>query len=380
MINEHLCLITEGYPTIDNPEYAFIKPLVGAIADSGIKCSVIVPQSITKCLFRKKAKRKSKWVDFTAEGNAIDIYQPSFTSFSNMRFLGCCLSTFFRDRVIRATVKRMKHKPTVLYGHFWGCGIVAASIGAEYGLPVFVATGESTIKVYKEYKKAVIAKYLKYIKGVICVSTKNKQESIQLGLTDDKNTIVIPNSINTDCFYLENKLEMRKKYGFPADAFIVVFVGEFSARKGVLRLSQAIELNNNVKSIFVGRGALRPTCKDILFCGQLQHDEVIHYLNCADVFILPTLAEGCCNAIIEAMACGLPIISSDLPFNHDVLDDKNAILIDPDNVEQIGDAIKTLRDNSELRNKMSKESLKKAEVLDIQSRAANILAFLAEKK
>ena len=81
-------------------------------------------------------------------------------------------------------------------------------------------------------------------------------------------------------------------------------------------------------------------------------------MNAADVFVLPTLAEGCCNAILEAMACGLPIISSNLPFNWDILNDKNSILIDPNNINQIADAIQRLRDSPKLRSEMSEEALK----------------------
>ena len=102
-------------------------------------------------------------------------------------------------------------------------------------------------------------------------------------------------------------------------------------------------------------------------------------LSAADVFVLPTLSEGCCNAIIEAMACGLPIISSNLPFNDDILWDDNSIRIDPMNIDDIRNAISLLKEDQQMRENFSKASLKHAASLNIEKRAKNILEFMSER-
>ena len=110
----------------------------------------------------------------------------------------------------------------------------------------------------------------------------------------------------------------------------------------------------------------------------MEHDSIPVLLNAADVFVLPTLAEGCCNAIIEAMACGLPVISSDLPFNHDILNITNSILIDPMNINEIRDAIIKVKNDAELRERLSQGAMETAKKLTIEARTDHILAFLED--
>ena len=78
---------------------------------------------------------------------------------------------------------------------------------------------------------------------------------------------------------------------------------------------------------------------------------------------MPTRAEGCCNAIIEALACGLPVISSNKAFNDEILNDEYSIRIDEQNEEKLYLAISDLKDNAVLRNKMAHVALEKAKEL-----------------
>jgi glycosyltransferase involved in cell wall biosynthesis len=376
---KHICFVSGYWPTSDEPKNTFVKQLVCAIADHGVKCSVIAPRSVTNIIVRKTKPMPRYWVDFSKAGNKIEIYQPRYLSFSKFKFFGSNITGLSQKRAVFRGYKKIENLPDVLYTHFWHSLISSELILEKQKLPVFVASGESEISVHKKYPRAIIDKLLRFVTGVICVSTKNQKESIDLNLTRLEETIILPNSIDNQLFYKDNKAKCREKLGFAPNDFIVAFVGAFTERKGVLRLSEALKKVKNVKSIFIGSGEQKPDNQGILFCGKLPHEEICGYLNAADVFVLPTLAEGCCNAIIEAMACGLPVISSALPFNDDILDDSCSIRINPHSVDEITHAVEHLLKDEKQRNALSNGALEKVKNLNIETRAAKILDFMKLK-
>ncbi|MFW6029121.1 MAG: hypothetical protein ACOCRO_02585, partial [Halanaerobiales bacterium] len=65
----HICFIVPNYPTSDDPVYTFVRELVCSIADLGIKCTVIAPQSMTNILLKNKKKRPYYWQDTSKKNN-----------------------------------------------------------------------------------------------------------------------------------------------------------------------------------------------------------------------------------------------------------------------------------------------------------------------
>ena len=111
----------------------------------------------------------------------------------------------------------------------------------------------------------------------------------------------------------------------------------------------------------------------------MNNDELVWFYSALDVFVLPTEHEGCCNAIVEAIACGCPIISSDRSFNYDICDKTNSILVDPNDVEEIKNAIQKLYDNDKLREQLAQGSILKSKDLTLNKRAKNIIKFIKSK-
>lgn len=365
-----IAFYTPAYPgTHDTSHYAFVKQLIDAIAAQGNECHIVVPYN---CLHYKKFAPRQE--EYSVGGNKVVVYRPYYFSLSNIRVLKW-VSIITYKQALKKAESKLPTDIEAIYGHFWKSGYAGYGYAKEKNLPLFVATGESNIKKMFSLPKD-LSVFREFVRGVICVSSKNQDESIQLGLTTKVKCAIFPNAVNAELFHKMDKTACRKQLGLPEEDFIVIFVGWFNERKGSRRLSKALDTVGGIKSIFIGKGEQEPDCEGVLFKGYLPHDEVPLYLNAADCFVLPTLAEGCCNAVVEAMACGLPIISSNLSFNWDVLDESNSILVEPTNVEQIAQAIKSLKEDRYLRDILSDGALKKAESLTIEHRAAAILSFI----
>ena len=365
----HICFVVEGYPTTRDPFQTFVRNYISEISRQGVKCSVIAPQSITRALKHKLPLRPRHWQDQIEENCIVDIYQEWYFSFSNI-----VSSDELFIRAAQKSISRITEPIDIIFGHFWHMGYVGARIIDD--IPIVVACGESEISICKKYKSDQIEPFINRVAGVVYVSTKSYQEAMALGLQRDFPYIIAPNGFDSRSFCQKAKAICREKLGWSQEKYIIIFVGSFNERKGSQRVAQAItNSSEQIYSCFIGAGDKTPECRNILFRGKVANDLVADYLSAADVFVLPTTNEGCCNAIIEAMACGLPIISSKDSFNDDILTEANSIRINPLSVDEIQAAIEKLSDIS-LREKMSEHSLSIVQGLTIEKRAERIIDFL----
>lgn len=378
-----ICFITTRYPIEGYPINTFLEQLVAAIARTNeIECTVVAPYSVIHDRIKGKNYHPGKEYTKKYGGTTVKVYCPHFFMPTSRKLFGVnfaqlYLKSFFS--VVKRAIEENEIKSDAFYGHFiYPAGLTSALIGKMHNIPAFFAYGESSMNCPKGVSLEEVRRILKTINGVVAVSSANKKVLVDNGIVPEEKIQVFPNAVDTKVFYPIDKYEARRSLGFSEKDFIVAFVGHFINRKGSRRLSNALDMVGGVKSIFIGKGPEEPDCDGILFKGQLNHAQINQYLNAADVFVLPTLAEGCCNAIIEAMACGLPIISSNLPFNDDILDDKNSFRIDPYSVDEIANAIRYLKDHPEESERMSVASLEKSKTLRIEERAKNILQFMRE--
>lgn len=159
---------------------------------------------------------------------------------------------------------------------------------------------------------------------------------------------------------------LKKDYALPKDRpFRILFTGGFGFRKGaeyiLAALAELDRLGMSYEMVVVGdsSGARALLEKyhpaNIKLVNTVPQDELKTFLSNADVYLFPSLCEGCASSGMEAMAAGLPVIAtkeSGLPIENRV----NGVLVEARNVQQIINAILRLRDSLELREKLGREA------------------------
>jgi len=380
---KRVAVITKEYPSPGEPVYPFVEQLVNAMADLSVQVTVIAPVNPLRRALKGGGLPPARETRATAAGHPVTLLRPRYPSFGG-RALGpvnpalWTLSAF--RRAAAREIARLPEKPEALYGHFvFPSGLAAAEIGAKLGIPAFLAYGESSAKLFSAVPKAALKRRLATLAGVVSVSGENAREIVAEGYYPFPEKVrVFPNAVDPAVFHPMDRGEARRALGIAEDVFLVAFVGGFIPRKGVGVLSRALD-EAGAASVFIGRGDVKPDARDMLFCGALDHGGIPRYLAAADAFALPTLNEGCCNAIVEALAMGLPVVSSDRPFNDGLLTPENSIRIDPTDAHAVAAAIRRLKEDPALRARLAGGARQSGAALRISARAAGILKFMEER-
>jgi glycosyltransferase involved in cell wall biosynthesis len=195
---------------------------------------------------------------------------------------------------------------------------------------------------------------------VIAISSQLKAAFQQVGIHPEQIELV-PNGIDTTFFRpacVNEKTALRMALGLPADKTIFVFTGRLAASKGLSELMQVwkdlFQQDPTIHLLLVGSGAdcfdnAEPELRDFLSRNRL-HDSVTltgavnnvcDYLRASDVFVFPSHYEGFGLSIIEAMACGLPVVVTRVGVALDIVQPgRNGMLTPVKDVQQLSAAMR----------------------------------------
>ena len=157
--------------------------------------------------------------------------------------------------------------------------------------------------------------------------------------------------INTEKFQPSDNLSAREQAGLK-DQFTVLFVGRLLKKKGVILLAEVAAKLPEIQFVFIGSGPeslfLHSTAKNfsnIFFLGSIDNSNLPLYYNCADLLCLPSLyQEGLGRVGMEAVACGIPVIGSNMGGIKEVLDNTVSILVEP-KIQNFIFCIKKMKDD-----------------------------------
>ena len=248
-------------------------------------------------------------------------------------------------------------------------GIPSGPIGyllkKKYKLPYVIRFGGGDVPGFQER----FTKVYKLIAPAIKVIWKNADaliansqglKDMALDFYDKKFFDIIPNGVDTEVFYPIEKEE--------SDEFKILFVSRLIERKGLQFIIPELKriqdnIHKKIKLIVVGDGPYRGTLEQIAqensvsgmiqFVGQKEKDGIVPYYQNADLFILPSAKEGMPNVVLEAMACGLPIVMTSCEGSKELITDNGII----SSLDDFGDNIIKLALNKDWLNMMGKNSL-----------------------
>jgi glycosyltransferase involved in cell wall biosynthesis len=227
----------------------------------------------------------------------------------------------------------------------------------------------------------------RFYEKIICKSTGVKESCVKAGISESL-LVTIPGAVpcaDTNSPFRPPRgqqeiQETRKSLGLPLDAFIATFVGHIQERKGSDLLFDAWEglskagrlpgylmLVGPYPGDTDGFGArVKPVLEKarenrIIFTGQVSYADVPRYLRASDCFVFPSKREGLGKAIIEAMACGLPVICTEIPgVTDDMIDDgEDGIIVAERDPAQLAGAILRVKEDETLRKKLSSNAVEK---------------------
>jgi teichuronic acid biosynthesis glycosyltransferase TuaC len=202
-------------------------------------------------------------------------------------------------------------------------GFAAAIIARILKRPLVVSARGSDINQFSEFKliRPLIRQVLQRANGLIAVSQALKKKMVELGCRSD-NLAVIGNGVDRQKFMPQPCLAMREKMGLPKDRPIAIAVGHLNENKGFHILIDAVARvrSTGLMLVIVGEGPRRSylenqiraagLAESVRLIGSVAHDELSSWYNAADVFCLASSREGCPNVVLEAMACGRPVVAT----------------------------------------------------------------------
>jgi UDP-glucose:(heptosyl)LPS alpha-1,3-glucosyltransferase len=208
-------------------------------------------------------------------------------------------------------------------------------------------------------------------KKIVAVSQMVKDDIIKIYDVPENDIIVNHNGVDIEKFNPNNKnkfsQEIRNKHDLSENDYVLLFLGTGFKRKGLKYVLESLKNTKSAKLLIVGKGdidkfkskaeelSVLDRCR---FIGPVR--EVEKYYAAADVFVFPSIYDPCANVTLEAMASGLPVITTvDNGASGVIENKKNGYILDrPDNIKKMVEYINKLK-NNDLRKTFSEKASKK---------------------
>ncbi len=357
-----ILVLSHMYPSAAAPEAGvFIQRHVEALRDAGLQVEVVSPVPWVPWLltwhsrwrgYAEQVRRHPELVD-TVRRPAYPVLPSPFYVLAGLTMAARLLPTL--GSLARREGFDVLHAHTVTPD-----GFAAAALQRRLGVPTVCSIRGSDVHEYPFRSRLWMRMSvwsLTHNDRIVAVSQAmaDLAQNLTAGGVCPK---VIYNGIDDRLFAPGPGKEVaRGQLGLPADARAIVFVGRCERDKGLGELWEAFldlrSRHRHAMLVLVGAGSFakelaeRATgngCSEsVRFAGQIRPELVAMYLRAADVFVLPSYGEGMPNALLEAMAIGLPVVASRVGGIPEVVEDRvSGLLVEPKSARALSRALDQL--------------------------------------
>lgn len=269
--------------------------------------------------------------------DGIAVYHPRFVSVPGLlKFLDGPLEAVAAYFCIRRLGGRSRFD--LIDAHFvHPDGVAAWLVGRFLSIPYTITLrGQLAWLPKTRLRMALARRAMAGAAMIFTVSASLRRSAIELGAAPGR-VRVMANGVNLHRFYPEDRAAARQRLGLSPDDIVLISVGGLSERKGFHRvievLPRLVAEHPRLKLLIAGGATaegdwgprLRTMTRElglddhVRFLGPLPPDELRVAYSSADVFVLATRMEGWANVLLEASACGLPIVTTDVGGNREVV-------------------------------------------------------------
>jgi teichuronic acid biosynthesis glycosyltransferase TuaC len=350
-------VLSSVFPNAKQPTLGvFVRERAKRIAPS---CELIVVAPTPWFPFNR-AIRGPKWsgIPKVEEQEGLTVLHPRFVSVPGI--LKCLDGVFYALSLAPYLLRlRRRFRFELIDAHFaYPDGMAAVLLGRLFKCPVTITLRGSIVRLSGYVTHRPQLRFaLRSATRVLSVSNSLKDVAIKLGIPGHR-IRVVPNGVDMSRFHPRDRLEARGRLGLPRDRKILLSVGGLNEGKGHHRvaalLPRLLRAHPNLLYVIVGSERPADTVRPLLerliarhglaehvwIAGERLHGEIPLWLAAADVFCLATRSEGWANVLLEANACGRPVVATRVGGNPEVVpSDELGILVPPDDERALEEAI-----------------------------------------
>ena len=322
-------VLSSTFPNAQQPTRgAFVRERVSRLAR---RSEVVVVAPIPWFPLNRWIRRDRAGAPQVEQQGGLTVYHPRFFSLPRYgKFLDGLL--YAASLIPHLARLRRRFAFEVIDAHFaFPDGVAAVLLARVFRCPVVVTLRGSIVRLsgYRLHRPQ-LRWALSRAERVVAVADYLRKVAVGIGVPADR-IRVIPNGVDLVSFAPAERAQARRACGLPGDRTILLTVAALYSWKGQHMVVEALprlrERYPDILYVMVGaprveEGSYVPALKlrvaalgleeHVRFVGPRPHAEIDRWFNAADLFVLLTRSEGCPNVLLESLACGVPVVATDV--------------------------------------------------------------------